>query len=174
MSSFELSFASGHDSLSVRHFSVSEALSTLFEVSVVALSPLDDLDFETFVGHAASFTIHPGAVGHARGWAGVCCHFEQLHSEETGLSTYLIRIVPELWLLKQRHDNRIFQHQTIPAIVREVLSHWKIHAALQLDAAHYPVLEYRVQYGESDFDFISRLLEEAGITYRFAWHPEKG
>src|SRR5262245_40345932 len=122
MSSFELSFASGHDSLSVRHFSVSEALSTLFEVSVVAVSPLDDLDFETIVGHGASFAIrHPG-VGHGRGWTGVCCHFEQLHAEETGLSTYLIRIVPELWLLKQRHDNRIFQHLSIPAIVREVLS----------------------------------------------------
>src|SRR6185503_8413758 len=102
--------------------------SALFEVSVVALSPLDDLDFETIVGHQASFTIHHAGAGHGRGWTGVCCHFEQLHAEETGLSTYLIRIVPELWLLTQRHDHRIFQHLSIPEIVKEVLSHWKIHA----------------------------------------------
>jgi type VI secretion system secreted protein VgrG len=174
MSPFELSFASGHDSLSVRHFSVSEALSTLFEVSVVALSPLDDLDFETLVGHGASLTVHPGAVGHSRGWTGVCNHFEQLQAEETGLSTYLIKIVPDLWLLSQRRDSRIFQHLSIPAIVREVLSHWKIHPVLELDHERHPAQEYRVQYNESDLAFVSRLLEEAGITYRFAWHPEKG
>src|SRR5262249_17894244 len=59
-------------------------------------------------------------------------------------------------------------------IVREVLDQWGIHPALELDASAYPQHEYRAQYAESDFAFVSRLLEEAGITYRFAWHPEKG
>ena len=174
MSSLELRFASGEDSLSVRHFSVKEGLSTLFEASVVAVSPVDDLDFEAFVGHAAGFTIHVGAGGRGRGWTGVCNHFEQRGAEEKGLSTYLLRIVPALWLATQRHDCRIFQHLTVPAIVQEVLVGHHIEAELRLDAQRYPAQEYRVQYAESDFAFISRLLEEAGISYRFSFHPEKG
>src|SRR6185437_3368989 len=63
MSSFDLSFASGEDSLSVRHFSVSEGLSSLFEVAVTAVSRLDDIDFEPIVGQAASFVIHADATG---------------------------------------------------------------------------------------------------------------
>jgi type VI secretion system secreted protein VgrG len=175
MSSFELSCAGAEDALSVRHFSVSEGLSALFEVSVVAVSPVDDLDFETIVGQTASFVIRGDAhVGGSRGWAGVARRFEQREAEPTGVSTYAISIVPQLWLLTQRHDNRIFQHLTIPAIVREVLAYYRIDPAMELDASRYPVQEYRVQYGESDFAFVSRLLEDAGIAYRFAWNPERG
>jgi type VI secretion system secreted protein VgrG len=174
MSSFDLSFAGGEDSLSVRHFSVSEGLSALFEVSVVAVSPVDDLDFETIVGRTASFVVRRDAVGRSRGWTGVARRFEQREAEPTGLSTYVLGIVPQLWLATQRQDNRVFQHLTVPAIVREVLAHHRIEPESELDESRYPVQEYRVQYGESDFAFVSRLLEDAGVTYRFAWHPEKG
>jgi type VI secretion system secreted protein VgrG len=169
----QLSFASGEDSLSVRHFTVSEGLSTLFDVSVVALSPLDDIDFETIVGQRASLHVEGEGLGHARTWTGICRHFEQIQAEDTGLSTYVVRVVPELWLLGQRHDCRIFQHQSVPEIVREVLSAWKIHPTLELHAAAYPKHEYRVQYAESDLAFVSRLLEEAGITYRFEGHGKE-
>ena len=176
MSSFDLSCAGAEDSLSVRHFSVSEGLSALFEVSVIAVSPVDDIDFEAVVGQTASFAIRSDATGRSRGWAGVARRFEQREAEPTGLSTYAISIVPQLWLATQRQDNRVFQHLTVPAIVREVLAYYRIEPALELDldVARYPEEAYRVQYGESDFAFVSRLLEEAGIAYRFAWNPEKG
>ena len=175
MSAFDLSFASGEDSLSVRHFSVSEGLSSLFEVSVTAVSPLDDIDFEPLVGQAASFVIHGDATGRPAGAGrGSSAASSSAEAEPTGLSTYAISLVPQLWLLTQRQDNRIFQHLTVPAIVREVLAYHRIEPVLELDASRYPVQEYRVEYGESDFAFVSRLLEDAGITYRFAWHPEKG
>ena len=66
MPSFDLSFAGAEDSLSVRHFSVSEQLSSLFEVSVIAVSPVDDLDFEPIVGQTASFVIRSDAAGRSR------------------------------------------------------------------------------------------------------------
>jgi type VI secretion system secreted protein VgrG len=172
-----LSFASEHDSLSVRHFTVTERLSALFDVSVTAVSPLDDIDFETIIGQPASLRIaHAGLDGIApsREWRGVCYHFEQIQAESTGLSTYLVRIAPELWLLTQRQNHRIFQHLTIPEIVEKILLEWKLEHVLQIDAATYPKQEYRVQYGETDFAFVSRLLEEAGIAYRFALDPDKG
>jgi type VI secretion system secreted protein VgrG len=162
-----LSFASEHDSLTVRSFTVSERMSAPFEISVTAMSRLDDIDFETIIGQPASFRIQV-SDGKTRGWSGVCNHFEQLQAEDTGLSTYLVRIVPDLWLLTQRQNHRIFQHMTAVEIVEKLLGEWKILHAFNVDAAAHPKLEYRVQYGESDFAFVSRLLEEAGISYFFS------
>ncbi|MFT3771027.1 MAG: type VI secretion system tip protein TssI/VgrG [Minicystis sp.] len=175
-SSLNLSFANEHDSLSVRHFTVAERMSAPFEITIVALSRLDDIDFETIIGQGASFRIqHAGeGSGTSRQWSGICSHFEQIQAEETGMSTYLVRIVPELWLLSQRQNHRIFQHASIPEIVGKLLTEWRVEHAFAIDAAVYPRFEYRVQYGESDFAFISRLLEEAGIAYHFAFEPDHG
>ncbi len=172
-----LSFASEHDSLSVRRVTVTERLSALFDVSVVALSPLDDIDFETIIGQPASVRVQGSGLSGlvtSREWRGVCYHFEQLQAEPTGLSTYLVRIAPDLWLLTQRQNQRIFQHLTLPEIVAKLLQEWSIEHTFEIDAASYARQEYRVQYAETDFAFVSRLLEEAGITYRFAFDAEKG
>jgi type VI secretion system secreted protein VgrG len=173
-----VAFEAGNDSLSVRQFTVVERMNGLFDVSVVALSPHEDVDFETIVGQGSSFRVEgqvlEGKASMPREWHGVCCHFEQIQAEDTGLSTYLIRIVPRLWLTTQRTNNRIFQHLTAPEIVRRLLGEWGIEPVMEIHAAAYPRLEYRVQYGESDFAFISRMLEEAGISYRFEQHPERG
>ena len=58
----ELSFASKEDSLSVRHFAVREAISELFEVTVVARSPHDEIDLESIVGQGAGFALNSGVV----------------------------------------------------------------------------------------------------------------
>jgi type VI secretion system secreted protein VgrG len=173
-----VSFAEGHDALSVRHFTVVEMLDGLFDVSATALSPHDDLDFETIVGREAAFRVEgqhlDASPSGPRQWRGVCCHFEQVQAEETGLSTYFVRIVPDLWLLTQRTNNRIFQHKSAPEIVVALLREWHIEPALELDVAAHPRLEYRVQYAETDFAFVCRTLEEAGISYRFDERPGKG
>jgi type VI secretion system secreted protein VgrG len=163
----ELSFASGESSLSVRRFAVNEAVSTLFEAEIEALSPNEDLDLESLVGGAATLRI-PGAAGETgRLFRGVVRAMEQIRVEASGLSTYAIRLVPSLWMLTQREGYRVFQHRTTEEIVRAILGEWGIEASFQLDAAAHPRLEYRVQYGESDYDFVSRLLEDAGIAFVF-------
>jgi type VI secretion system secreted protein VgrG len=166
----ELSFASKEDSLSVRRFAVHEGLSNLFEVSIWAVSQFDDLDLEAIVGKEAAFRIVTGVVHSRRPvrlWSGVCRHIEQVQAEPTGLSTYYLRIVPKLWLLTHRRNNRIFQHKSAPDILDEVLADWGIQAKWKVDRGQYPKLEYRVQYGETDFDFVCRTLEEWGISYYF-------
>ena len=159
----ELSFASKDTSLSVRSFSVEHPVSGLFEIGVVAVSPHDDLDLDAFVGVGASFRL--GAAASLRAWTGVCAHMEQVEAETSGLSTYYLRIVPVLWRATQRKNNRIFQHLTLPEIASAVLAEWGIEPVLELDAAAFPRFEYRVQYAETDFAFLSRILEEAGIAY---------
>lgn len=177
MSELLLSFESKEDSLSVRRFSVQEEMSGLFSATVYARSPNDDIDFETIVGRPASFRLSNGVKGgqlDVRTFTGVCSHMEQVQVESTGLSTYLVQIVPRLWLLSQRTNHRLFQHISIPGIVQQILGEWKIEHRLQIEGSSYPELELRVQYGESDYDFISRLLEEAGIAFTFVEDADAG
>ena len=107
----------------------------------------------------------------ARLWTGICNYIEQVQSEitprGTTLSTYFLRIVPNVWLLTQRRNYRIFQHLSIPDIADKVFSEWAIKPEWKIDRGAYPKLNYKVQYGESDYVFISRLLEEAGIAFTF-------
>src|SRR5262245_1836726 len=113
MTILQLTFASGESSLSVRRFSVHETVSAPFTVSVWARSSSANLDLEGLVGKSASLHVQSGLV-HARmngrTWAGLCSHIEQIQAEPTGLSTYYLRIVPDLWALSHRRNHRIFQH----------------------------------------------------------------
>ncbi|WP_437518055.1 type VI secretion system Vgr family protein [Sorangium sp. So ce1099] len=167
----ELTFGRLDPSLSVRRFAVEEAISTLFSVTVWARTPDPSLDLSAFVGAPAAFRADPGdeisAEGGARLFSGLVRHMELVEVEPRGLSLYSIHIVPALWLLTQRTNNRVFQHLAIPDILGALLGEWGLEHAWDIDRGRYPKLEARVQYGESDFDFFSRLLEEAGIAYAF-------
>ncbi len=173
---FDLSFASGEGSLSVRSVQVHEAVSGLYSVSIVARTPVYDLDLESLVGepaqlHVIAGTAHVANLGERR-WSGVVAFMEQVQAEPPGagekpLSTYFLRLVPRLWLLTQRQNYRIYQHLSIPDITDKLLGEWSLTADWKISRGLYPKLEYKVQYGESDFTFLSRLWEEAGIAFTF-------
>jgi type VI secretion system secreted protein VgrG len=154
--------------LSVRHFEVHEGLSALFEIALLVASPSPSVDLEQLVGKPARFSVEGGDLGR-RSWAGICFGAELLDVEETsaGLSTYRISVAPTLWLLTQRVNHRIFQHLSAPEIAVQLLREWEVPVELRVDLERFRRLEYRVQYGESDFAFLSRILEEAGISYFF-------
>ncbi len=167
----ELSFASGESSLSVRNFAVHEAVSSLFMLSVIARSESPSIDLESIIGQTANMRVGNGR-SEERLWTGIVNNIEQVQAAQPGvagreLSTYSIRIVPKLWLLTQRTNYKIFQHMSIPDIIDALLAPWDVECAWEVSRGSYPKLEYRVQYGESDFNFMSRLLEEAGINYTF-------
>jgi type VI secretion system secreted protein VgrG len=143
-----------------------EGLSTTFEVALAALCPDPDLDFERIVGAGANVAIDHGPLGQ-RFYSGVVAHVELTVPEASGQSTYTLRVVPRLWLLSQRRGHRIFQHQTALGIARALLAEWKIDATALVHEDAIPTHEVRVQYGETDLDFLERLLEEAGISYFF-------
>ncbi|MDC0740684.1 type VI secretion system Vgr family protein [Polyangium mundeleinium] len=178
MAVLELSLEGGDGSLSVRRFSVQEGISSLFTVSVWARSRNDSLDLDAIVGKSATLRIVAGykwaLMGGARYWTGICSYMEQVQAEPTGLSTYYLRIVPRAWLMTQRRGHRVYQHMSIPDIVDALLGEWGLEKEWQIDRAQYPKLEYKVQYGESDYAFVSRLLEEAGIAFVFPDNDTKG
>ncbi|XYI04262.1 type VI secretion system Vgr family protein [Sorangium sp. So ce1128] len=166
-----LSFESGESSLSVRRFTVTEGISTLWTASVLARSDDPSIDLESIAGKAASLRIASGlghsALGGERLFAGMCVQIAQIAAEPTGLSTYQLDLRPLLWKLTQRRNHRIFQRASIPEIAEALLAEWAIPRDIKVDRAKYPRLELRVQYGESDYDFLCRMLEEAGIAFAF-------
>jgi type VI secretion system secreted protein VgrG len=154
--------------LDVRSFRVREAVSELFEIQLRVVAREHDLDFDELVGADASFEIRGRRreLDRDRRWTGVCRDLQQISAEPGGLSTYELSIVPVLWLLTQRKNYRIFQHRSELDIVRQILDEWGISPRLALSGS-YPAREYRVQYAESDYAFVCRMLEDAGVSYFF-------
>ncbi|MBK8258629.1 MAG: type VI secretion system tip protein VgrG [Polyangiaceae bacterium] len=171
MATFVVTFDSGEKSLDVRKFIANEAINSPFEVQVFARSVNENVDLERLVGKPAGLLVHEEPMAEPRAWTGVVAHAEQLEAEPTGLSTYFLVLAPTFWVLKKRTNNRIFEHLTIPQIVTSVLAEHKIKAKWLLARKHEEQ-EYKVQFGETDFAFVNRLLEEAGISYSFHSVPE--
>ncbi|HUB13519.1 MAG TPA: type VI secretion system tip protein TssI/VgrG [Acetobacteraceae bacterium] len=89
---------------------------------------------------------------------------ETLH----GMRRYRFEIVPRLWFLTCTSDCRIFQHQSIPDVIQTVLQdHGVTDFEFRVAKADYPPVEYCVQYRETAFAFVSRLMEHLGLFY---WH----
>jgi type VI secretion system secreted protein VgrG len=170
---FNIAFASHPVGiLDVRHVSIHEAASQLFHITVDAVASDDSIDLNSIVGKGAALKAR--STSGARVWAGICSNMTQLHTEPPpGVTTYRVEIVPTFWRTTLRKNSRIFQHMTTPAIVQKVLSEWQITPEMKLQA-QYRTHEYCVQYGETDFAFICRLLEDAGITFYFSYEALSG
>lgn len=168
--------------LDVRTFSVREEMNRPYEIELTAMSSSASLDLEEIVGATAQFRLSvrrdaesvvlgPAA---ARSWVGHVAEIHQLTAEVGGLSRYRVRLVPSLWLLTQKVDTRIFQHLSELEVALRVLSLWGIEPELRVDREAHLRREYRTQYEETDFDFVNRMLEEAGVSYFFESKDDGG
>jgi len=158
------SIASG-DRLDVRRFSVRQGMSELFEIELGVVSDNLDIDFDEVIANEASFSLHTKAS--VESWKGVCREIEQTRVDDDGLATYRLVIVPRAWLMTQRKNFRIFQYQSELDIVIQLLGEWQVEHEARVDAGAHKARKFRVQYGETDFAFASRMLEDAGISYHF-------
>ncbi len=156
----------GADALLVDALDGHEGLSEPFRFTLSMRSGDPGLDPSAIVGQDIGITLHAQG-GPTRYLHGVCSRF--VHSgSDRDFATYEAQVEPRLSLLRLSRDRRIFQAQSADAIVKSVLQAGKVAFSAQLTQT-YPVIEYCVQYDESDFDFISRLMEQAGIFYYFTY-----
>ena len=134
----DLRLATG-ERLDVREFTIVEELSQPFDVRLIAMSPNPEIDFDGAIGQAARFELRRSTLdgGAPRAWGGVCASMALEKVEEEGLSTYSVRLVPQLWLLSQRRNYRVFQDLSELDVVLEVLGSWGIQPTLELQAASY-------------------------------------
>ncbi|MBD8100672.1 type VI secretion system tip protein VgrG [Pseudomonas fluorescens] len=167
--------------LDVLAFEGQENLSQPFTYRVEFTSTERDLAAEALLGQDASFSLHVapqklpvvgvGApqVEPLRTLHGVVTGFKR-QSGSNDQATYEITLQPRLALLGRGRQFRIYQHQSVPEIVESILR--GRHGLEGQDflfsvKRDYPKREQVMQYGESDLDFIARLLAEVGIWYRF-------
>jgi type VI secretion system secreted protein VgrG len=155
--------ALGDDDLLLVRLQGSEGLSRLFSYHLELYAPLDKpVDFANVLGKGAAVAIDvPG--GEPRLFHGIVSRFAQGGRNDTFIR-YRLEVVPPLWLLTKRTQSRIFQHVSVPDILKTVFDGLKV--AYQIQGTFEP-RDYCVQYRESDFAFASRLMEEEGIFYFF-------
>ena len=167
--------------LDVLAFEGQEHLSQPFTYRIEFTSTERDLAAETLLGQAARFSLHappqkPPALGFSapeikplRTLHGVVSGFKRL-SGSADEARYEITLQPHLALLGQGRQFRIYQHQSVPQIVESILRSrhdFEGQDFLFSLVREYPKREQVMQYGESDLAFISRLLADVGIWYRF-------
>jgi len=143
-----------------------EAISELFEFELRMRSSTGGLDPTTIVGQSVTLTLQD-STGVARYLNGIVTRFLNAGSDAT-YSFYTATLAPQLWLLTLTRDRTIYQNMGADAIIEDVLGAYGITYQSQLTNT-YLAREYCVQYDESAFQFISRLMEDEGIFYFFTF-----
>jgi hypothetical protein len=161
-----VSTALGDDVLLLSSFTGREEMSRLFLYDLELLSTDDAVNPEAVVGKPITFGVMP-SEGEPRYFNGIVSRFSAGGRGNRGLRSYRAEVAPWLWFLTQNADCRIFQHQTAPEIVKKIFDELGFTDYQFNLRGDYAQRDYCVQYRESSFKFVSRLLEEEGIAYCF-------
>jgi type VI secretion system secreted protein VgrG len=163
----------GPAELAVIGFEADEEISRLFRLDATLLvRPDADVDAASLVGAKAVLTIHL-PDGSDRWIHGIVAAVEAW--QEGALETrrrLKLRVVPALWRLGQGRNYRIFQGRDVVDIASQLMKDGGVEVETSLARAYAP-RPYVVQYGESDLDFVSRLLEDEGIFFFFRHEQDK-
>jgi type VI secretion system secreted protein VgrG len=157
--------ALGPDVLSVRSISVRDQLSRMFEIEAQLSSVNADVDFDQVIGRNATLRLDIGQ-NDKRYFHGLINRLVQV-ANEGGYAHYRATIVPKLWILTRTSDCRIFQAKTVPEIVQQIFKDYGLDDYKLKLSSVYRKWEYCVQYRETAFNFVSRLMEQEGIYYYF-------
>jgi len=156
----------GADVLLLDAFEGVEAVSQPFKFILTMRSDQTGLDPTAIVGKSVTVKMAVPS-GPERYFNGIVSRF--LHSGgDTTFSSYSAELVPTLWLLTLSRDRIIHQNKTAPDIIKAVLGEFAVTFDAKLTGT-YGTREYCVQYDETSFEFISRLMEEEGIFYFFTF-----
>ena len=161
----------GADKLLLRSCRGEEQISGLFNFRLEMVSEDNAIDFSAIVGKAVTVTLTLGndTEHYVNGIVG------RFIQEETNLrlTRYFADIYPWLWLLTKTSDCRIFQNKSVPDIIEAVFSDLGFTDFRNDLKSTYDTREYCVQYNETAFNFVSRLMEEEGIFYFFEHSSDK-
>ncbi|HGN0024785.1 TPA: type VI secretion system Vgr family protein [Proteus mirabilis] len=154
------------DTFQVTEFNLTEGLSSLFSLSISAVSALPFIDFQRHLGLASSLTVKRDGVL-IRKVNGILAGAVQGNTD--GVKTwYHFDIRPEMWVMTLNQDSRIFQHQSVPTILKTLLDEAHVKADCQFYREElHPERLYTTQKRESAFDFWCRLAFEEGINFWF-------
>ena len=163
----------GKDVLLLQELTGYEAISHLFsyELDLLAYDNAS-IAFKDIVGKKVSIALQL-PDGKPRYISGYVSRFTQGETDDRFFTHYHAQVVPWLWFLTRQADCRIFQNLAAPDIISQVFNLFDFKDFRLSLKSSYPKLEYCVQYRETSFNFVSRLMEEFGIFYYFD-HSTKG
>ena len=167
LSRYSLDIWNSPYSLDVLNFRGEEQLSETFTYTVDVTSPEPDIDAAWMLRQFASFTMGT-PLQPERAVYGVIRDFQRL-STSADETLYRLELVPRLRLLENSTNSFIFQNQSVPEVVECILrKHGLEGQDLEFRLIHtYPDRELITQWGETDLQFIKRILAEVGIWFRF-------
>ncbi len=149
-----------------------EGISELFRFEMDLVSKDTAIDFQDIIGKNVTMEIEL-AGNRVRQINGFVSRFCQIDTPDVPVETaeitarYWAEVVPWFWFLSRRKDCRIFQNMTVPDIVKAVFDNLGFSDFdIRLSGTYDPLVNC-VQYQETDFTFVSRLMEAAGIFYFF-------
>ena len=147
-----------------------EEVSRLFEFQIVAVSDDGAISADDLLGKPAAVSLEM-ANGGTRWFHGIVASFG-IEGGEGRLHSYRLTVRPWLWLLTRSADLRIFQDKSVPDIIKALFAEYSGSVVVKLTGSHKP-RSYCVQYRESAFNFVCRLMEEEGIFFWFAHSESK-
>jgi type VI secretion system secreted protein VgrG len=160
----------GEDALLLVGFSGEESISRLFNFHLDLIAEnRTEIAFDKLLGQSVTVKLDLDR-GRSRYFNGICSRVIKGHRDST-FTSYRLEVVPQFWFLTRRAQSRIFQHLSVPDILKKVLA--GLDVAFQLQGTFHP-RDFCVQYRETDFNFASRLMEEEGIFYFFRHSAQGG
>lgn len=158
----------GEDTLVPTYFEGDEAISRLFTYQLELISPLAEIAPASILGK--DMTVHlMRPSGETRIFHGRVVRFSAGPMWSHGYRRYHAELAPWTWFLTRTTDLRIFEDEKVPDIIEKIFSDlgFSDFDLSGVDKGKHPKREYCVQYRETDFNFVSRLMEEEGMFYFF-------
>ncbi|MCX7561331.1 type VI secretion system tip protein TssI/VgrG [Sulfitobacter sp. F26204] len=156
------------DKLQLNKAVVREKLSTLTETTIEFVADNTDVKLNDIVGEIMTLHIRNDGPGpEERLFTGTCISVEALGLRD-GKDLFAAQVRPWFWMATLTRETRVFQEKTVKQIIDEVLKEGLGFSDYKFKTSgSFETREYCVQYRESDFDFLSRLMEEEGLYYFF-------
>src|SRR5260370_32348920 len=157
----------GETVLLLQKLTAMEGISRLFTCHLDMLSENPNISFTDIVGQRVTITIQLAASGKNRYINGVVRRFFET-GKDNRFTHYQAEVLPWLWFLTRNADCFFFKQKTAYEIIKQVFSDLGFSGQFKdKTQGSYETREYCVQYRETDFSFVSRLMEQYGIYYYF-------
>jgi type VI secretion system secreted protein VgrG len=149
-----------------------EGLSQLFSYHLTIQTRTGRPDGKTWIGQPIAFAVM-GATNTIRMCAGQVRSFEVQYQNKL-YCDYTVEVVPALHTTQLSTNSRIFQKMDVRQVIKLVLKDYPHVIVEDKCKGSYPKRDYLLQYRETDFNFICRLMEEEGIYYYFKYAEGAG
>ncbi|MFK7837100.1 MAG: type VI secretion system Vgr family protein [Sulfitobacter sp.] len=155
-----------NEDLRLKQAIVKEKMSTLTEITIEFLGRKTNVRLDDFIGKIMS--VHVELENHENGrmFTGTCISVEALGMRD-GDDHFVAKLRPWFWMLTLTRNTRVFQNKSVTQIIEEVMGDHGFSDFEIKTSESYAEREYCVQFRETDFDFLSRLMEEEGLYYFF-------